>query len=486
MKKTFALMMGPLSMILIIAFADLSPGNPLTTYMAGITLWVAIWWLTEVVDLAITALLPLILMPMLGVCDTKEIAGQYMEPIVFLFVGGFLLSIGVEKWHLHQRMSLGVLKSVGDNPARILAAMMGTTFFISMWMSNTATTLMLYPAILAIYTQIQHITSEKNSKSIVIALLLGLAYAASIGGMATLVGTPTNMIFYNYFTDTYKESTEVTFFSWFIIGFPTALGLVIATYGLLRLYFIPKGSNIAFDKTYFSNAYQKLGKIEYEEKMMLAIYILTAILWFSRVEIPLGFIKIPGWSTLFSHPKWIQDSTVAITMGILLFFIPTRSVAGKAKSKTLMTWEDAQKLPLGIIFLFGGGFALAKGFEVSGLSIWFAGKLSILDLGHPFLIVMGVCVIICIISEFASNVASIQLALPILAVLSKTLEINPLFLMIPATLAASLGFMLPVATAPNTIVFGSRLIPVGAMFKVGFWIDIIGIIWISIMFEVMQ
>lgn len=502
MTRIISLISGPLAAIFIWLFADLDPQNALVARMAGITIWVAIWWLTEVVDLAVTSFLPLILMPVMGICDAKETAAQYMDQIIFLFIGGFILSFALEKWELHKRISLSILSAIGSSPSRILMALMITAYFISMWMSNTATVLMLYPAVLAIYMQIKQITDTDKPK-IATALLLGLAYAASIGGMATLVGTPTNMIFASYFGEHYPDNHGLSFSSWFAIGFPISLLMAVGTFIILKLFFIPKKDDIAFDKSFFRKDFLSLGKMNREQWTVLSLFAITILLWFTRADMDFGGFKISGWSNLFPNPKAIQDSTVAMCMAMLLFFIPARKKilaaynpidadfdelhAGKPDSPTtLLAWEDVQKLPFGIILLFGAGFALALGIEKSHLSDWLATKLEILNSGNPILIVMGICAIICIISEFASNVSSIQLALPILAILHNTLHVEPLLLMIPATLAASLGFMLPVATAPNTIVFGSRLIPVRDMMRVGLLIDVLGILLIPLVSAFMK
>lgn len=505
MKHIISLISGPLAAILIWLFADLDPNNVLVTRMAGITIWVAIWWLTEVIDLAVTSFLPLILMPIMGICDAKETAAQYMDQIIFLFIGGFILSFALEKWELHKRISLSILSAIGSSPSRILMALMITAYFISMWMSNTATVLMLYPAVLAIYLQIKQKTG-KESQKIATALLLGLAYSASIGGMATLVGTPTNMIFASYFAEHYPENHGLSFGTWFSIGFPISLLMAIGTFIILKFFFIPQKDDIAFDKAFFRKDFLALGDMNREQWIVLSLFAITILFWFTRADMNFGGFKIAGWSNFFPNPKAIQDSTVAMCMAMLLFFIPARkkmlaihqmidSIGGdfeeknldtEDKTTTLLEWEDVQKLPFGIILLFGAGFALALGIEKSHLSDWLATKLEILNSGNPILIVMGICAIICIISEFASNVSSIQLALPILAILHNTLHVEPLLLMIPATLAASLGFMLPVATAPNTIVFGSKLIPVRDMMRVGLLIDILGVLLIPLVSAFMK
>lgn len=476
MKWLIQLLSGPVSFLILSSYSDFAPENPSVSLMAGITVWMACWWITEVVDLAITSLLPLILLPVFGILDAKTTAAHYNDQVIFLFVGGFILSFAIEKWELHKRISLKILSLIGSSPVKILAGVMLTTYFTSMWVSNTATVMMLLSAVVAInYTIQQHLEGTKNK--IATALLLGLAYSASIGGMATLVGTPTNMIFYSFYqTNLPDADLQITFTKWFAIAFPISLVLVIGTFFVLRFKFITKKTNIKFDKGYFKEAYAKLGPAGYEEKVVALIFTLTALLWFTRSDMNLGNLKFKGWNNFFVHKDYIQDSSVAIMMAILLFIIPSKKKPGQH----LLMWEDAKKIPYDIILLFGSGFALAKGFEASGLSVWLAARLQFLE-GIPlFAMIFCVCAVVCIISEFASNVASIQLVLPILLVLSKGLHLNPLILMIPATLAASLGYILPVATAPNTIVYGTKLFPVKHMLKTGAVIDILGIILIGI------
>lgn len=459
---------------------DVSPAPSSVAVMLGITLWVAIWWLTEVVDMAVTSLLPLVLLPVLGILDAKVVASQYMDHIIFLFIGGFIISFALEKQNLHRRLALGLLSWVGRSPSLILAGVMATAFLISMWMSNTATTLMLYPAVMAISEQIWGKRSEADRLGV--ALLLGLAYSASIGGTATLVGTPTNMIFYSFFQSAYPERAgELSFASWFEVAFPMSVLLGVFTFGVLWYFFV-RGDRRVLDRAMFGAEYARLGRLGSDERKVAAVFVLTVVLWFTRADIDLGFVQLRGWSRLFSNPLWIQDSTVAIAMALVLFVLP--SVRGGGER--LLEWRDVQGLPFGIVLLFGAGFALAKGFEVSGLSSWLAGKLNFLVGSHPIVLIGGICVVICVISEFASNVASIQLALPILMALQKTLGVEPELLMIPATLAASLGFMLPVATAPNTIVFGSGKVHVRDMLKAGLLVDIGGILIITLVAMLMR
>jgi solute carrier family 13 (sodium-dependent dicarboxylate transporter), member 2/3/5 len=291
-----------------------------------------------------------------------------------------------------------------------------------------------------------------------------------------LVGTPTNMIFLREYSEKFPNNHDMNFFAWFKIGFPLSLLFLSIAFFVLKKMFIHKTATLAIDKDYFLNAYQRLGKINADEKKVAIIFVITALLWFTRADIDFGLFKLTGWSNLFVNKEFLQDSTVAVFMAVLLFLIPSSTDQGRA----LIQWEDAAKLPFDIILLFGGGFALAKGFEVSGLSKWLAAQLTFTSETNIYVVIFALCLLVTIISEFASNVACIQLMLPILVALQGTLNIHPLMLMIPATLAASLGFMLPVATAPNTIVFGSNRLRVKDMLVAGFILDLIGIVLITL------
>lgn len=445
--------------------------------MAAIAVLMASLWLTEAIPVAITALLPAIFFPVLGILDSKQTAIQYMDPIIFLFIGGFIIAYGIEKWMLHERISLRILMTVGSKPSNILLGTMITTFLISMWISNTATTMMLFASVMAIITRIETSMNANESKGISTALLLGLAYSASIGGMGTLVGTPTNMIFYRTYKEQYPMNTDLSFFSWFVVALPIGVVLLFITFFLLRYIYIKKNTAIDLEKDFFRESYRKLGRISYEEKIIGTIFTITAVLWFTRADVEFGGGTLKGWNNLFGSSEYVTDGVVAILMATLLFFIPSKKHTGES----LLVWNDIAKLPFDIILLFGGGFALAKGMEVSGLSTWLASNLGFASQINIVLFILLMCALITIISEFASNVACIQLMLPILISLQKETGVDPLLLMIPATLAASLGFMLPVATAPNTIVYSSKRFKASEMVKAGFWIDLSGIIIITIM-----
>lgn len=476
LKRYIPIITGPLVASVLWLFFDLQPGNPKVTIMAGIAVWMAIWWFTEAVHLAVTALIPMLLMPITGLADAKSVAQQYTDSIIFLFLGGFMIAFAIEKWDLHKRIAIKILSVVGTKPTSILLGVMLTAYLISNWISNTATCMMLFSAVLALILETEQYISEKHRNHFAAALLLGLAYSATIGGLATPVGTPPNMYFFKAYKEAYPENTDLNFLSWSAIGFPLSFLFLMATFFVLSKYYFAKDLKINLTKSFFKDNYTALGKSCYEEKWVFGIFIVCALLWFTRADVPFGNFTYKGWGHIFQVPKFVDDSIVAVAAALLLFLIPSK----KNKGEALLTWDDAKKIRYDIILMFGSGFALAYGFEVSGLSTWLANSLEVLHGVNPFIVIICICAVVTTISEFASNIASIQLAIPVMIALQKNLDLPPIVLMIPATFAASLGFMLPVATAANTIVFGTKKIEIKDMFKVGLVLDIIGIVLISV------
>jgi sodium-dependent dicarboxylate transporter 2/3/5 len=477
-SKIIQLIAGPLLAFLIAQVPTPIQTSPHIMVMLGITIWIALWWFTEAVHIAITSLIPFLLIPSTGISNIKDVASQYMDPVLFLFIGGFFLAFAIERWGLHKRIALKILSISGKNASMLLLGVMLTSYIMSMWISNTATVMMLISAVLSVINQIDTIIDNKtHHRKLAAALLIGLAYAATIGGMATLVGTPPNMIFFRTYTAAYPTANDLTFLSWFKVGFPISIIMLFAAWFILKLQIPKKDLHGVFNLENFKNDYKALGIISKDEKLVGSIFITTAILWFTRADLDFGSWKINGWANLFPFPNQIQDSTVAIGMSLLLFLIPSQT----EPNRNLLEWKETSKLPFDIILLFGSGFALAKGFEESGLSNYLASCLIMFKGVHPLFIILIICTIITIISEFASNVASIQLALPILISLQQALQLPPLLLLLPATLAASLGFMLPVATAPNTIVFASGHIKVKELANSGILVNISGIVIISLL-----
>jgi sodium-dependent dicarboxylate transporter 2/3/5 len=432
--------------------------------------WLALWWITEAIDIGAASLLPLVLFPLGGVMDMNDTAYPYFDQTIFLFMGGFMMAYAMEKYCLHERIAFFIIIHTGSKPSLVLLGIMLSTFILSMWISNTATTMMLISAVTAILYH-EHLYHQKGYKNISVAFLLGLAYSASIGGMSTLIGTPPNMAFAGFYSKMYPEAEAVSFVKWFSIAFPFSLLLSLMAYILLRLLYIPKKYDTRFDLAFIRDSYAKLGKIKLEEKWVMIVFGCAVLLWFTRAGIHIGNLHIKGWSSLFPESQYIKDSTVAIMAALLLFLIPS-----KEKGKNILEWHDVLKLPLRIILLFGNGFALAEAFERSGLAQYLAAQLLVLQGAPLIIILLAVAVLVTIISEFASNIASVQLILPVLASLSLSLQVEPLLVMIPATLAASFGYMMPVATAANTIVYSTGKIPVGKMMLTGLCLNVIAII----------
>lgn len=486
--QNIALLVAPIISLSIILFTDLDPENRNVTYTLAIALLMAIWWITEAIPLAVTALIPVALFPVFGIVDGKTISSMYFNHLIFLFVGGFLMAFAMERWNLHRRIALRILLLFGISPGRILLGFMLATSFLSMWMSNTATAMMMVPIALSIIMKLEESLGEVKMGKYSIGLLLGIAYSASIGGIATLVGTPPNLSFARIVSIIFPKMEEISFADWFIFAIPVTVLLFIAAWLLLYFMYRPKVGWDHIQINDFKKEYNALGKAKTEEKIVLTLFIILAFLWIFRSGFNIQSIVVPGWSKFFKTPSYINDGTVAIFIAIILFMIPSKS----KKGERIMNWETAKRIPWNIVLLFGGGFALAQGFVDSGLSVWFGEQLVGLANVDPILLTFANVSMMSLLTELTSNVATTEMILPILAGLSVVIKINPLLLMIPATLAASLAFMLPVATPPNAIIFGTNRIRIKDMVKTGILLNIIGIIiatlvmyfWGTIVFEI--
>jgi len=478
-NRLTSLMLGPLAALLLMAFFDLAPGNPAVTRMAAVALWMAIWWITEAVPLAVTALLPVALFPLLNIMSGKLVAPLYFNSIIFLFIGGFIIALAMQRWNLHKRIALYIIRLVGLSASRLVLGFMVATAFLSMWISNTATTMMMVPIALAVIYKLDESVDESTAsgaKRFSVGLLLGIAYAASIGGIATLVGTPPNLSFARIFAINFEQAPEISFTQWIVFALPlTILMLAFAWFYLSRIYAPAKGS-ARVRSDVFRRELKALGPMSREERWVLLVFALTAVLWITRSDIAMGSFSFTGWATRLGLSGLVDDGTVAITMAILLFIIP----ASAGGAKRLMGWSDTVKLPWGIVLLFGGGFALASGFKESGLSQWCGDQLSGIAGLHPILIVLIVCLLITFLTELTSNTATTEMILPILAATAVAIQVNPLLLMVPATLSASCAFMLPVATPPNAIVFGSDRITVAQMARTGLVLNLVGAVLITL------
>ena len=475
-KSLIGLIIGPVLFLWIVFFIDLEPDKPAVTYTFAIALLMAIWWITEVVPLAITALLPVVLFPLFGVMNGKAVSSTYFNHVIFLFIGGFLVALAMQKWDLHKRIAIRILLITGSSPARILLGFMLATSFLSMWISNTATAMMMVPILLSITKKLEDYIEKKELKKYTVGLLLGVAYSASIGGIATLVGTPPNLSFARIFQIMFPSAPEISFSTWFIYALPISIIFFVITWGYLYYLYKPKKSLGSLKDVNFHLQYKELGRSTYEQKAVGVVFISLALLWLTRAGLNIGSVDIPGWSSLFSSPEYINDGTVAIALSIILFIIPAKS----EKGKRIMDWATASKVPWNIVLLFGGGFALASAFKESGLSIWVGEQLSDIGSLHPIIIIAIISITMTFLTELTSNTATTEMLLPVLAGLSVSTGINPLLLMLPATISASMAFMLPVATPPNAIVFGSNKITVMEMARTGIVLNLLGVIVITL------
>ena len=463
-KRLIGLILGPLSFLYILLFFHPEGLSKPANAVLASTIWIAIWWISEVIPIAVTALLPIILFPLTGGLNINETTASYGHKYIFLFIGGFILALTIEKWNLHKRIALNIIKIVGTNVVNIILGFMVATAFLSMWISNTASSVMLLPVGMAIVLQLRDNpnTVEDENRIFGKALMLAIAYSASIGGMATLIGTPTNLVLAGVIQTSFD--VEITFSQWFIFGFPIALILLFLSWlYLTRFAFKFKQKEFPGGKAEINRQIKALGSMTYEEKVVLFIFVCTAFAWITRSFIIQKIIPV------------IDDTIIAITFSILLFIIPSRQ-----KNVNIMSWKDAVKLPWGIVLLFGGGLALASGFESSGLASWIGSQLSILE-DLPFIVLLLILIaVVNFLTEITSNVATTAMLLPVLVSLAPVLNVHPYYLMVAATVAASCAFMLPVATPPNAVVFGSGYLRISDMVKKGVWMNLLSIILLTI------
>ena len=462
----------------ILLFTNLDPANPQITYTAAVAVLMAVWWMTEAIPLAATSLLPIILFPLLGVLNGEDVAGTYMNSIIFLFLGGFLLALAMEEWGLHRRVALTIINILGGSPVSIIIGFMISTAFLSMWISNTATALMMLPIGLAIIKKLESEFGIETTKNFSIALMLSIAYSCSIGGIATLIGTPPNLAFVRIYQITFPEAPAISFGSWMLVAVPISTLMLIFTAFLLIKVFFKIDKNLSINPSFIKEEKLKLGKITFEELIVAVVFSLTALLWIFRSDLNLGFLLIPGWERLLTFSDFINDGTVAIGMALVLFLVPSKN---KTEKRAILNSKVFTKVPWGIILLFGGGFALAQGFTKSGLSEFIGNNFYYFKEFSPFIIAIFVAAVIIFLTELTSNTAVAQMILPVMASVSIAMGIHPFLLMIVATLSSSLAFMLPVGTPPNTIVFASERLKISDMVKAGFAVNIMGIILVTVL-----
>lgn len=447
-RKYLPVLLGPLGFFIIYAlnFDGLSPEG---RAVLATTFWIAIWWVTEAVEIEATALLPLVIFPLSGGLGISTVAESYGNPFIFLFLGGFIIGLAIEKWHLHKRIALKVISIVGANQKKVILGFMISTAFLSMWISNTATSIMMLPIGYSVISQFEESGSFGRN------LMLGIAYAASIGGMATLIGTPPNIVFAGVVKSTFQ--IELSFLQWMLFALPFVIVLLLLTWIYLA-NFCGKLSSGANEKIIIL---ENLPKTSVQEKRVLFVFVFIAFMWITRTFL---WVKIlPG----------LDDTMIAMLGAIALFLIPSG-----IKGQKLMDWHTAKKLPWGILLIFGAGLAIAQGFSTTDLASWMGEKLLELKAVPVLIVMLLVIATVNFLTEITSNIATASMILPILAAMAISLNLSPLGLMVGAILASSCAFMLPVATPPNAVVFSSGKIKMSEMVKTGLVLNCISIVLI--------
>jgi sodium-dependent dicarboxylate transporter 2/3/5 len=454
------LFLGPLLLVACL-LTDPPAGLSETAWRTvGMAAMMAVWWSTEAVPIPATSLLPVLLIPLLGIDSLAKATAPYANPTIFLFLGGFLLGLAMQRWNLHKRIALATLLAVGNQPSRQIAGFMIATAFISMWVSNTATSIMMLPIGLSVIGLLTEGSAREQSERFATALLLGIAYAASVGGIATLIGTPPNALLAAFLRE--NHDVHIGFGQWMLLGVPVTAGMLLFTWWwLTRGGFRLSGGD---SRSMLQQEMAALGPMSRQEKLVALIFTLAALAWIFQ---PLLAEPLPG----------LNDTSIAIGAALLLFLIPAN-----VKERTfLLDWQTANKLPWGVLLLFGGGLSLAGVIGASGLAEWIAQSLGGLDM-LPLILMIGlVALVITFLTEITSNTATAAAFLPLLGALAVAQGLPPQMLAIPAAIAASCAFMMPVATPPNAIVFGTGEMRIQSMIKAGFALNLFGVFFVTLL-----
>ena len=464
-SKQVGLYLGPALFFLTLIFFNPPGLNDPSRAVLASSLWIAIWWITEAIPISVTALLPIILFPLSGGMELADTTASYGHKLVFLTMGGFIIAIAIEKWDLHKRIALNIIHYIGTDIKKIILGFMIATAFLSMWISNTATSVMMLPIGIVIIKQLQEnpnfSTGEHNTFAK--ALMLSIAYSASIGGVSTLIGTPTNMVMAGAISQIYDY--EISFLDWFIFGFPlSTMILIFSWYYLTRMAFSFKETSFPGGREEILKLREALGKITYEQKVVSFVFIAAAFCWITK-----NFIL----KNIFPN---IDDTIISIFFASLLFLINARG-----KKKKILKWEDTLNLPWGVLLLLGSGMSFAKAVDSSGLSIWVGNQISSFGTLNLFVLIVLLITVVNFLTEIASNMATIAMMLPILAPIALEFDLNPFVLMVAASVSSSCAFMLPVATPPNAVVFGSGYLKMPDMVKKGFLLNLASIVIIALM-----
>jgi len=462
-RAVIGLFLGPVLFSLVLLMPLPEGMSAAGLRVAAVTVLMAVWWISEAIPVPATALLPIVLFPLLGILSGAEVTLAYGNHLIFLFMGGFLIAVTMERWNLHHRIALHTIRMVGVTPRRIVLGFMLATAFLSMWISNTATTMMMVTIAMAVLREIEHeIDHRPGEVWFGTILMLGICYAASIGGIATLIGTPPNVIFAGVLEKTYGIS--ISFTDWMRFALPLSMVMLTLTWLYLTRMLCPKKSTgIPDGAAFIQRQLAGLGPMSRQEKQVALVFTSVALLWILRgLYQPAGLVLV-------------KDSTIAIAGALLLFLIPV----DLKRREFLLDWKTAVTIPWDIIILFGGGFALAQGFSESGLTRWLAEQLTVLQGVDTVLVIAAVVVMVIFLTEVTSNTATASLLLPVMGALASAIDVSPFGLMVATVLAASFAFMLPVATPPNAIVFSSRCVSMMQMARAGFLLNLVGAVVIT-------
>lgn len=456
---------GLIGFVLILMFFAPEGLHQPARIVAAVGFLMAIWWATEAIPLSVTALMPIIVFPIAGVATIEESAAPYADPIIFLFLGGFLVALAVERSQLHRRIALIIFRALGKSGSGLVAGFMLAAAVISMWISNTSTTLMLFPIAMSLALVVAETSpdlSDKGRHDFKVALLLGLAYGASIGGVATLVGSPTNAFMAGFMLSEYGQ--EIAFARWMLVGIPVSVLMLPLGWFLLTRFLFPVDFVSSQEtREELTRRYNALGPMSNAEQRTAVLFALLVVGWVARKPIAAA-LGMDG----------LSDSGVAMFAALLAFVIPSGT-----DRHALVHWSDTARLPWGVLLLFGGGLSLAAALSSSGLTVWLGQQLAPLGAINHILLVIAITSLVIFLTELTSNVATTATLLPVVAALAVELGIDPLVLAVPVTIAASCAFMLPVATPPNAIVFSSGEIQIKEMMRAGFWLNLVSIVLVS-------
>jgi len=477
-NKYIGLLSGLLVFLLVLILPEPSGMSVAAKNTAAVVLIMSIWWITGAIPIYATAFLPLVLFPLLKILPATETAANYGHNYVLMMLGGFILAKAIEVQNLHKRIALALISAFGTSRKKIILSIMIATAFLSMWIANVTGALLMLPIALAIILKEETVSAGKSNFSK--ALMLSVAYSATIGGVSTLIGSPTNLILIGIMEKLFPDSPPITFFSWLKIGLPVMLILLPVVWFYLIKYFQVSGI-LSDNQTIVKDELKALGKMSPAEQRVMYVFFIAVFGWVFREGFVFGKTIIPGWSSLLGLDGYVHDSIVAMVCVLLLFILPAN------KNKRLMDWKSASQIPWGVVMIVAGGYAIAEGFKASGLAQWLGDQLVFISTYPPLIVLIIVITFIMFFTEVNSNTATANIFLPILASMAVASNTNPLLLMIPATVAASFSFMMPAGTGPNTVIFASERITIAEMAKCGLWLKLIslGILILILYFIVM-